>query len=163
MITRTQWKPLDGRGIVPFTVNKSITLDLYTCDKDKEGTKQTFMKDSKFEGQLVKARISKRLLNGAFVPHTETSGLMVTTPDKSGYYFGAGVGLVHATWIPIETGTHQIPNITSNSFTPIVEAGTRVRVGRAEYYTDLGLFYKFNSSPNAKHNIYGLKFTYYLK
>ncbi len=83
--------------------------------------------------------------------------------DKSGYYFGAGVGLVHATWIPIETGTHQIPNITSNSFTPIVEAGTRVRVGRAEYYTDLGLFYKFNSSPNAKHNIYGLKFTYYLK
>jgi hypothetical protein len=86
MITRTQWKPLDARGIVPFTVNKSITLDLYTCDKDKEGTKQTFMKDSKFEGQLVRARISKRLLNGAFVPHTETSGLMVATPDKSGYY-----------------------------------------------------------------------------
>lgn len=86
MITRTQWKPLDGRGIVPFTVSKSITLDLYTCDKDKEGTKQTFMKDSKFEGQLVKARISKQLLNGAFVPYSEESGLMVITPDKSGYY-----------------------------------------------------------------------------
>jgi len=86
MITRTQWKALDSRGIVPFTVNKSITLDLYTCDKDKEGTKQTFMKDSKFEGQLVRARISKMLLNGAFVPFTETSGLMVANPDKSGYY-----------------------------------------------------------------------------
>ena len=83
--------------------------------------------------------------------------------DKKGYYFGAGLGIVHATWVPVVTGTHQIKNITANSITPVFEVGSRFRVGRAEYYTDICFFYKLNSTPEAKHKILGFKALYYIK
>ena len=70
---------------------------------------------------------------------------------------------MHATWNPYVEGTNAVSILTVNSFTPVFELGLRNRAGRAEHYTDACFFFKLNSNPNSKHNIYGVKFLYYLK
>ncbi len=83
--------------------------------------------------------------------------------EKKGYFIGAGVGLVHGKWNPVVEGTSAVPAKTVTSITPMFEAGFRARVGRAEAYTETNLFYKINSNPNEKHNIYRIRLIHYFK
>jgi hypothetical protein len=82
--------------------------------------------------------------------------------DLKGYYFGAGFGMYHGTWIPADVGFGN-PNHVLNSIGPIFEAGYRTRYGRAEYYTDLRLFFKPISNPGKNHHFVGGTILLYIK
>jgi hypothetical protein len=61
MITKIQYKKLDGKGQRDFTVQKDLTLEILTEDKSKEGITKTFIKDGTFFGEPVLAKLSRRL------------------------------------------------------------------------------------------------------
>ena len=85
MITKTQFKKIDNKGLRPYTIGKDITFEIFTDKPAIEGTKKTFLKDGVFYGEPVRARIHKHHF-GNFVRHAEGNGVMVANEDKSGFY-----------------------------------------------------------------------------
>lgn len=86
MITQTQFKRLDNRGIVPFTVKEDVSLELLTDKSHKEGCTRTFLKGGNFNGELVQVRVRAKDKYNRFVPYMNAVGLMVKEEDGSGYY-----------------------------------------------------------------------------
>jgi hypothetical protein len=86
MITKVATKPLDNKGLRPFTVKNTTTLEILTMDRNVEGIKKTFIEGGKFIGTPVKARISKKNPDGTFSAPSEGNGLMVVNEDKSGMW-----------------------------------------------------------------------------
>jgi hypothetical protein len=84
MITKIQYKKLDGKGLRNFTVQKDLTLEILTEDKSKEGITKTFIKDGTFLGEPVLAKLSRRLDNGNWIQYGEGKGFMVRNEDNSG-------------------------------------------------------------------------------
>jgi hypothetical protein len=84
MITKIQYKKLDGKGLRNFTVQKDLTLEILTEDKSKEGVTKTFIKDGTFLGEPVLAKLSRRLDNGNWVQYGEGKGFIVRNEDNTG-------------------------------------------------------------------------------
>jgi len=84
MITKIQYKKLDGKGQRDFTVQKDLTLEILTEDKSKEGITKTFIKDGTFLGEPVLAKLSRRLDNGNWVQYGEGKGFLVRNEDNTG-------------------------------------------------------------------------------
>lgn len=82
--------------------------------------------------------------------------------DQKGYYFGAGFGISHGTWTPVNVASGNQYYVL-NSVGPIFEAGYRTRYGRAEYYTDARLFFKPISEPGKNHHLFGGTYLVYFK
>ncbi len=86
MITKVQYKKLDGKGIRPFSVSKDFNLDILTENPSKEGTVKTFMKDGSFMGEPVEAKLQRKMRNGNFVQYGQGKGFMVRNEDSSGMW-----------------------------------------------------------------------------
>ena len=86
MITKVQYKKLDGKGIRPFSVSKDFNLDILTENPSKEGTVKTFMKDGSFMGEPVLAKLQRKMDNGNFVQYGQGKGFMVRNEDSSGMW-----------------------------------------------------------------------------
>lgn len=93
MITKSQHKKLDDKGVQVYTVNRNITLPLLTSVKQFAGRKTTLVEGSKVEGEKVKAKIVKQDENGKWQPYAISEGLAVRS--EGGYYL---VPIDELTW-----------------------------------------------------------------
>lgn len=84
MITKIQYKKIDEKGIIPFSVKNDLTLEILTEDKSVEGSIRTFKAGGTFYGELVACRLATKSENGSFVPNGEGVGLMVRNENNSG-------------------------------------------------------------------------------
>ena len=84
MITKIQYKKLDGKGLRNFTVQKDLTLEILTEDKSKEGITKTFIKDGTFVGEPILAKLSRRSENGNWIQYGEGKGFIVRNEDNTG-------------------------------------------------------------------------------
>ena len=86
MITKVQYKKLDDKGILPFSVSKDFNLGILTENPSKEGTVKTFIKDGSFMGEPVLAKLQRKMENGNFVQYGQGKGFMVRNEDSSGMW-----------------------------------------------------------------------------
>jgi len=84
MITKIQYKKLDGKGLRNFTVQKDLTLEILTEDKSKEGITKTFIKGGTFVGEPILAKLSRRSDNGNWIQYGQGQGFMVRNEDNTG-------------------------------------------------------------------------------
>jgi len=84
MITKIQYKKIDNKGIIPFSVKNDLTLEILTEDKSVEGSIRTFKAGGTFYGELVACRLATKSENGSFVPNGDGVGLMVRNENNSG-------------------------------------------------------------------------------
>jgi hypothetical protein len=84
MITKIQYKKLDGKGLRNFTVQKDLTLEILTEDKSKEGITKTFIKGGTFVGEPILAKLSRRSENGNWIQYGEGKGFIVRNEDNTG-------------------------------------------------------------------------------
>jgi len=84
MITKIQYKKLDDKGIVPFTVKNDLTLEILTEDKSKEGIVRTFRAGGTFYGELIACKLLTQTDSGSFMPNGQGAGLMVRNEDNTG-------------------------------------------------------------------------------
>jgi hypothetical protein len=113
MITKIQYKKLDGKGLRNFTVQKDLTLEILTEDKSKEGITKTFIQGGTFVGEPILAKLSRRSENGNWIQYGEGKGFIVRNEDNT----GAWLIPIKVTAPPIEKA---IENIVKNSEETVV-------------------------------------------
>lgn len=86
MITKTQIKKLDNKGIVPFTVKSDITTPLLDCDRSKVGMKKTFFSGGKNYGELVYAVVGIQDESGKMNLADKGAALLIKDPENGGHY-----------------------------------------------------------------------------
>lgn len=84
MLSKIQYKKIDDKGIVPFTVKNDVSLEILTENKSKEKDLKYFAKDGTFYGELVAVRvfpIKNGLIDNDFISGV---GLMVKNESEDG-------------------------------------------------------------------------------
>jgi hypothetical protein len=84
MITKIQYKKIDNKGIIPFTVKNDLTLEILTEDKSTEGVVRTFREGGTFYGELVACKLLTQTESGSFAPSGQGLGLMVRNEGNTG-------------------------------------------------------------------------------